>query len=71
MSTKNYTGPIETVEHAMMAHMMVKLECAACRHTSSMWRGGFTSSGSVGPQPHCRSQWQDFGVVSANNRSTQ
>jgi hypothetical protein len=37
MSTKQYKGPIETVEHAMMAHMVVTVECTVCRHWSSMW----------------------------------
>jgi hypothetical protein len=37
MSTKKYKGPIETVEHAMMAHMVVTVECTLCSHWSTMW----------------------------------
>jgi hypothetical protein len=30
VSTKRYKGAVETVEHAMMAHMVVTVACTVC-----------------------------------------
>lgn len=35
MSTKKYKGPLETIEHAMMAHLVVTITCETCLR----WRG--------------------------------
>lgn len=37
MSFKKYRGPIETVEHAMMAHMVVTIECQRCPYWTTMY----------------------------------
>lgn len=35
MSFKKYRGPIETVEHAMMRHAVVTIECQRCTYYTS------------------------------------
>jgi hypothetical protein len=37
MSFKKYRGPIETVEQAMMAHMVVTVTCQRCSRWTGMW----------------------------------
>lgn len=37
MGFKKYSGPIETVEHAMMAHLVVTVTCQRCSHWTTMW----------------------------------
>lgn len=39
MSFKRYKGPVETVYQAVMAHMVVTVECTTpgCDHWSTMW----------------------------------
>ena len=37
MGFKKYRGPIETVEHALMAHIVVTLTCQSCRRSRRKW----------------------------------
>jgi len=37
MSYKKYRGPVETIEHAMMAHMVVTVKCTRCPQWTNMW----------------------------------
>lgn len=40
MGLKKYTGPLHTVEHAMMAHAVLTVTCQNCKHKNQMfaWR---------------------------------
>lgn len=37
MGFKKYRGPVETVQHAMMAHLVVTVTCQQCGRWTSMW----------------------------------
>lgn len=37
MSFKRYKGPIETIEDAMKAHMVVTITCERCLRWRGMW----------------------------------
>lgn len=37
MGYKKYRGPIDTVEQAMMAHLVVTIACQRCSRWTTMW----------------------------------